>query len=639
MCGIAGIINKEAVTQLPILKIMTNELAHRGPDDEGIKIIAIDINENFSIGLAHRRLSIIDLSKAGHQPMSNEDGAIWIVYNGEIYNYKDIRELLKTRGHRFKSNSDTEVIIHAYEEWGIECLERLRGMFAFVLFDKRKKILLLAVDRFGIKPLYYYEGKGNLFLFASELRSILNSGLVERKIDPFAVNSFLAYGAVQAPLTIIRRVYSLLPAHYLICNLNNQEKKIVQYWSPSSRVSEESLHNKTKVSQKIRGILEDSIQRHLISDVPVALFLSGGVDSSSVVVLANRLKEGVLRSFSVIFQESKFSEKKYSRLISSLYCKNHTEIVITQEDLLNLLPCALDAMDQPTIDGINVYAISKSVNDAGIKVLLSGQGGDEVFGGYPTFKRIPFIQRMHNLVKPIPLSLRKAIGGIVGNFRIGHLMGSKISQILESNGDCLPIYLIERQIFGSAERKYLLKNYEENELVNGLPLQVAESLAAAIKRLDVFSKVSLLELRLYLANMLLRDGDFMSMSHGLEVRMPFLDHELVEYVFAVSKELKVDNVLPKPLLINAVKDLLPETIYLRKKMGFTFPWESWLKHKLRAQVYEVFNGFPANNEMGLDVKRCQGLLHMFLQNKPYVTWPRVWAIYVLMRWFRKNILK
>lgn len=638
MCGIAGIISKEAVKQLPVLKIMANSLAHRGPDDEGIEIIGIDGNDNFSIGLVHRRLAVIDLSEAGHQPMSNEDDRIWIVYNGEIYNYKDIREELKTRGHRFKSNSDTEVIIHAYEEWGTDCLQKLRGMFSFALLDRIKKVLLLAVDRFGIKPLYYYEGKDNLFLFASELRTILNSGLMEKHIDSFAINSFLAYGAIQAPLTIIKGIYALLPAHYLIYDLSIRKKKDIQYWNPACRISEKSLNNETEVSQKIRSILENCVQRHLVSDVPVGLFLSGGIDSSSIVALANKLKKGTLRSFSVIFPEPKFSEKKYSRLISNLYCKNHTEIVISQDDLLNFLPYALEAMDQPTIDGINVYAISKFVRDAGIKVVLSGQGGDEVFGGYPTFKRIPFIQRMYNLAKPLPFSLRKTLGNIIDGFESDHFnfRGSKFSQILSSYGDYLSVYLIERQIFTQNVRKYLLKNYQEEKMFDGLPLQVVRSLSFALKTLDVFNKISYLELCLYLANTLLRDGDFMSMSHGLEVRVPFLDHELIEYVFTIAQELKTDNALPKPLLINAVKDLIPEAIYLRKKMGFTFPWGMWLKHKLRSQICEVFNNFPLNNGVGLDVNKCQELLRMFLQNKPHVKWSHIWAIYVLMVWLRKN---
>ncbi|HCD37452.1 MAG TPA: asparagine synthase (glutamine-hydrolyzing) [Candidatus Omnitrophica bacterium] len=635
MCGIAGIAGKRDVVQLSNLRIMADTLAHRGPDGEGIDIIEINHNKDLFIGLVHRRLAIIDLSEAARQPIDNEDGTIWLVHNGEIYNYKDIQKLLICKGHKFKSNSDSEVILHAYEEWGTECLQRLHGMFAFGLFDSRKKILLLAVDRFGIKPLYYHENSNSL-IFASELRAIIRSGIPEKIIDRLAVNSFLAYGSIQAPLTAVRGAYSILPAHYLVYDFSSCQKKIIQYWNPFKEKQGESLCDGAKIYRQLREILEESIRKHLVSDVPVGLFLSGGIDSSTLVALANKLKEGALRSFSVIFREREFSEEKYSHLISDLYCKNHTEIRISQDDIFNLMPRAFDAMDQPTIDGINVYALSKYVRDTGIKVVLSGQGGDEVFGGYPTFKKIPFMQRMYNLVRPLPLSSRKTLSNIFDGFGNSRLKGTKISQILESNGDYLALYLIERQILGANERSYFLKNNQEKGLFNGLPLEVAHALSSDIRTADVYDKISFLELRLYLANTLLRDGDFMSMSQGLEVRVPFLDHELVDYIFTVSQKIKIDKALPKPLLVNAVKDLLPKEIYLRKKMGFTFPWVPWLRHKFHLQMQEVFNDFPLNNAIGLDVNRCQGLLRVFLQNKPYVHWSQVWAIYVLMNWCNKN---
>lgn len=637
MCGIAGILGQSNIIKKPILDAMAKRLAHRGPDDEGVELICVDAEKDLCLGLVHRRLSIIELSEAGHQPMCNEDGSIWITYNGEIYNYREIRKELIAKGFRFKSESDTEVIIHAYEEWGLECLQKFQGMFAFAIWDKRKVCLFLAVDRFGIKPLYYYREGEEIFSFSSEVRAILTSSLLKKRIEPLAVDSFLAYGAVQAPLTIIKKIYSLLPAHYLIYNLQSHTTEIVKYWSPSDNLSDRPLNDEPKAIQIVGEVLQDTIKRHLVSDVPVGVFLSGGIDSSSVAALANTLTNGSLQSFSVSFVESAFSEARYSQLIADLYSKNHTEIKLRVEDLLGFLPEAIKAMDQPTINGINIYAISKVVRETGMKVVLSGQGGDEVFGGYSTFKRIPLINKIYNLVAPFPLSMRLKLGHMIDNLANRRMIASKVSQILESGGTILSFYLILRQLFSPKARKFLIeKSYEEN-LVNGLPLEVAESLSSEMKQVDTFSKISLLEMRLYLANMLLRDGDFMSMAHGLEVRVPFLDHKLVEFVFNVSAKIKMQNNLPKPLLVNAMRDLLPKEIYLRPKMGFTFPWEIWLKKQLRSQVEELIYGSPENNEMGLNIRNCRYLWEMFIRDAPGITWARVWAIYVLLNWYRENI--
>lgn len=389
--------------------------------------------------------------------------------------------------------------------------------------------------------------------------------------------------------------------------------------------------------KNVRSILEDSIQKHLESDVPVGLFLSGGIDSSSIVALANKLKSGSLRSFSVTFSESEFSEAKYSNLIAKKYCKNHTEINISQDNLIDIISPAISAMDQPTINGINVYIISKVVRDAGIKVVLSGQGGDEVFGGYSTFKRIPHIQRIYNLSKSFPTLFHNGIARIVGNVQRRHIIGSKTLQLLESDGNCLSIYLILRELFSPKKRKYLMVRNSEEELFNGVPKETLESILNEMDRLDVFNKISLLELRLYLANMLLRDGDFMSMAHGLEVRVPFLDHKLVELVFNVSSKMKLQNNMPKPLLVKAMQELLPKEIYLRPKMGFTFPWEIWLKSNLRLKVEAILNDFPDDNNLGLNIKNCNNIWQMFLHSVPGVTWSRVWAIYVLLLWYKENI--
>ena len=634
MCGIAGIVGKGAIVREPFLKVLAQNLAHRGPDDEGIQILSV--NQNCYLGLVHRRLSIIDLTSEAHQPMFDKGTGNWIVYNGEIYNYREIRKSLEEKGTAFNSNSDTEVILKAYATYGKQCLERLQGMFAFCIWDEREKILFLAVDRIGIKPLYFYNGHDGIFMFSSEIRPILNSGLIEKRIEPLAIDSFLAYGAVQAPLTMIEGIESLLPGHYLIFNTQKYETKIIQYWNLNFCGSNERTYFNEKDSiDRFNEVLKGSIKKHLVSDVPLGLFLSGGVDSSAIAILANKIsKSNRLQSFSVVFPELKFSEARYSRLIGEKFCCNHNEIQLSETDLHSLLPQALDAMDQPTIDGINTYVISKVVRAKGIKAVLSGQGGDEVFGGYNTFRRIPFIKKVSYLTNWLPYSFRTKIAAIINSGFNKQVFDPKITQIIQSNGDILTIYLILRQLFSSTARR---KIFREGTSLADFHQETKVRLSNEIKGLDLFSKISALEMRLYLSNMLLKDGDVMSMSHGLEIRVPFLDHELVKCVFSIPTHKKIHHKILKPLLINAVYKELPPQIYLRSKMGFTFPWEFWLRNKLRPQIEELLNEFPVNNEIGINIEKCREIWNLFYQYKAGITWSRVWAIYVLLNWYRHNV--
>jgi len=637
MCGIVGMLRKKNDIDKETFKTMVSKLHHRGPDDEGIEFFCENGQERIQIALGHRRLSIIDLSKNAHQPMKNKDASLWIVYNGEIYNFVQLRKELIALGHSFFSCSDTEVILHAYQQWGIECLHRLDGMFAFAIWDKERQSIFLATDRFGMKPLYYHHSTEGLFVFASELRVILDSGFVEKRVEPLAVDSFLAYGAVQAPLTMLPKVFSLLPAHYLLYNYKRNDVDISPYWRPSDSVPSKPLPDK-EVFVNLRTILRDVVRRHLVSDVPVGLFLSGGIDSSSVVILASELTKGALESFSVTFQESVFSEEKYSQLIAKLYCKNHRDIKITEQDLLNSLPFALKSMDQPTIDGINVYMISRLVRNAGVKVVLSGQGGDEVFGGYSTFKRIPQIQMFRRLLFFLPSFMREYIGKLIVGQNHYNTMMAKIAQILQLDMDSISLYLVLRQLFSSRARISLMNETYNNGVTNRVPLYVMESLLDEIKHYNTFNSISLLDMRLYMANMLLRDGDCMSMAHGLEVRMPFLDRELVEFVFNISSKLKSSNRLLKPLLVGAMRDSLPEAIYNRPKMGFTFPWPIWLKAKLRDSMEEVLCDSSLGIEAGLNTKECVNVWRKFLSGGSGVNWARPWALYVLLQWCRTNLV-
>ncbi|KKU14136.1 MAG: Asparagine synthetase [Parcubacteria group bacterium GW2011_GWC2_45_7] len=647
MCGIAGIIGTEQLVQKPLLKKIAASLAHRGPDDEGIEIVPVGDGGRV-VGLVHRRLAIIDLSPAGHQPMRDETTDNWIVFNGEIYNFKAVKIELEKKGHAFRSQSDTEVILKAYAEYGVKCVEKLRGMFAFALFDARAQKLFLAVDRFGIKPLYYFKSE-NLFAFSSEVKALLASEIVPRKVNFEAVQSFLAFGAVQAPLTIVKGVQAMLPAQYLVYEMESGKVESGAYWSPGS------VHNSPQPPFNLRGgdsssvpplrlrggqeglreVLEDTVRHHFVSDVPVGLFLSGGVDSSALAILAHRVAGKTLDSFSVTFEEEEYAEGHYARMIGEKFCARHHELKVGDSDLEKLLPAALDAQDQPTIDGVNAYVISKAVRDVGIKVVLSGQGGDEVFGGYPTFRRIPRMVRWWKMLHLLPRWKRAMLARIIGE---GSVARSKLAQYLMSDGEVSTFYGIARQLFSQdAVATIVIPDRGRGSTIDQGIVDFRFR-GNDIAGVDMFNKIFLLELRGYLANMLLRDGDVMSMAHGLEVRVPYLDHVLVEQVMFIPEREKMARNIPKSLLLNTVRDEMPCEIWARKKMGFTFPWELWLRGRLRGQVDAVFNDVQAAHAVGLNIRACQNVWRQFLERRGGITWSRMWGLYVLLRWSRVHLL-
>ncbi|MBI4433270.1 asparagine synthase (glutamine-hydrolyzing) [Candidatus Uhrbacteria bacterium] len=634
MCGIAGILGTHAQVTAPRLSTLAAFLTHRGPDDEGIEQHELLRTPNRVLGLIQRRLAIIDLSPAGHQPMRDDATGNWIVFNGEIYNFQELREELVTHGHTFRSQSDTEVICKAYAQWGVQCLPRFRGMFAFAIWDSQREHLFLAVDHFGIKPLYFAHRNRSL-AFSSEMRALLAADIVPRALHPLAVESFLAYGTIQAPLTMIEGIEALLPGHALLYDCATDTVRITEYWKPHAAMP--------SADTPLRATLLDSVRHHLIADVPVALFLSGGIDSSALAILVHEIAGRALESFSVTFAESAFAEGQHAKRIGEQFCAHHHEIQLTDADLRQLLPRALDAMDQPTIDGMNVYVIANAVRDAGIKVVLSGQGGDEVFGGYSTFAQIsrlhPFthaLRRIGALPSPHAAALMQWSDRIRGRSPI---IESRIAQILASDGSPLSLYCILRQLFGAHARRLLLSGTSPpNLLQNGIPTAVAERLRDDAASLDIFNATSLFELRLYLANTLLRDGDVMSMAHGLEVRVPFLDRVLLEQVWGTPMREKMDPRLPKPLLLRQVIDQMPREIYDRQKMGFTFPWELWMRGILRPQIEEVFTSTDAALWTFLNRTTCQQLWRDFLAHRRGISWARVWALYVLLSWIQKTLV-
>ena len=627
MCGIAGLINFDLNCQKEnpgkVLRNMLDHLRHRGPDDRGEERIQSANGTTFHLG--HQRFSIIDLTLGGHQPMSNDDKSVWISTNSEIYNYKELRNELRDNFH-FHSESDTEVLLRAYEHWGIQCLDKLLGMFSFAIWDNKKEALFIARDRLGIKPLYY-NVKGKQFAFASELRSLLASGLIEKTINPTGLYHYLSFGHFIAPETIIDSVRELKPGHYLWIDKNGnwQEK---EYWHPINE--NEAAVTRQEIQEQIKNIIEDSIRCRRVSDVPLGAFLSGGIDSSVVVGNLAKFSEDPVTTLTIGFAEKQFDESEYAQEIADRFQTRHHVLCLNEKQLLQSLPSALSAMDQPTMDGINTYLISRSAHEVGLKVVLSGLGGDELFGGYPSFQVIPKLRR--KWLKTIPKTFMKwGIGLSKGLFssdpttKLEHWVQGKLSGAHE--------YFLIRALFCQDPVLNLFGDRERAQTEIKKDYQRTQNLIARCPADDLFNQISYLETFHYLQNMLLRDVDMMSMAHPLEVRVPFMDHRLVEMMFRIPGKEK--NGYAKFLLVNSMKSLLPESIWRRKKMGFTFPFEIWMRGALRPEIEPVLLAKTEQLDGLMDQNSVEKIWNDFLVRK--ISWSRPWALYVLKSWLNKNL--
>ena len=638
MCGIAGVLGeRDRVVEASLLERLKDHLSHRGPDGEGVEVIDCADGSRRALGLVHTRLAIIDLSATGRQPMRDERTGNCISFNGEIYNFRAIRDRLEAMGQVFTSTSDTEVILKAYEVWGLHCLQELDGMFAFALWDQSAQRLLLAVDRLGVKPLYYHQGDNGLLLFASELRALLATELIPRRIDLSGLEGYLAFGAVQAPRTIVRDVCCMQPGHYVLVDAGGTVVQAERYWTPAFVPTAEQGHIDTaELARRVRAGLQESVEQHLVSDVPVGLFLSGGIDSSSLVALASRISSTPLQTFAVTFPEAEFSEAPYSRLIAQKYQTEHHEICLDEKQCLDLLPDALAAMDQPAFDGTNVFVVSQAVRATGLKVALSGQGGDEVLTGYSTYRSIRTLMRCRPLLQLLPGPLREGLAGLWQKGSGRSALGHKFADLLRANDTtALSPYLILRALFLQTARDNLLMTAAA-DLREGLPVEVERALRDLGGRLDPINQVSLYELSTYLANVLLRDSDVMGMAHGLEIRVPFLHHRFVDLVAGMPGRDKCSTQGPKPLLLQAMGDLLPPEIYQRPKAGFTFPWEHWLRNQLRPQVARTLSAGDVSEGIGLDASFCRDIWQRFERGQSGITWSRVWGLFCLLTWCEKH---
>ena len=631
MCGIFGIVARNARIPDGVLERGTQSLAHRGPDDSGT-IVLPDSASDSEIGLGNRRLAILDLSPLGHQPMHDAETGNWIVYNGEIYNFRDVRDELQKTGTSFVSHSDTEVLLKAYARWGAECLAKFRGMFAFALWDARQHRLFLARDPMGIKPLHYAQA-GSYFVFASEVRTLLGTGLVRPSISAAGFINYLTFGSNYDPLTLVDGVRALPPGHMLTWEGGSLRES--SYWdlvgqpTATGDSTESFVQSEEQASKRLQPLLEEAVRLQLVSDVPVGVFLSGGIDSSALVSILSG--SGVTAStFSIVFREADFSEAQHSRAVAAKFHTDHHEISVSQSDILAAIPDALGAMDLPTIDGINTFFVSRETRRAGVKVALSGLGGDEVFAGYSSFRTVPRMERFAQFWKHVPHVFRGPVTTAFNALSPANDQNRKLVSLARDNGRVLHPYFLSRMLFTPGQRDLLFLEADQS----------AASLAAESQRdclqrslsLDAVNRVSYLESRCYMLNTLLRDADFMSMSQGLEVRVPLIDHHLAKAVLSLPGAWKVNGVLKK-LLVGALAGSLPEEIVHRPKRGFTLPFEHWMRQELRAEVEPVLGKKRiSEGPLGglLDANFVEQVWRDFLGGA--TSWSRPWSLYVLQRW-------
>ena len=620
-----------------VVQCMMGQMQHRGPDDEGLFA-------DESVALGMRRLSIIDLG-GGHQPVFNEDGTAAVVFNGEIYNFHELRHTLESRGHAFRTASDTEVIVHSYEEWGEDCVDHLEGMFAFALAETSKSTrrgnprVLLARDRLGIKPLYYALADGALF-FASEVRSLLASGQIEPRLSQPALRSYLLFGSVVEPMTLVEGVYSLPPGHRIVISAASRHPKIQpeSYWDFADSARPASDHKWTDRSSAaafLRSLLEETVESHLIADVPVGVFLSSGIDSTALVALAAQ-KKAAVHTVTVVFREHEFNEAELARRTAQRFRTSHQELALTGGDMLARLGEAVSALDQPSMDGINSYFVSWAARQAGLKVALSGLGGDELFGGYSTFRSTPEAQSVAALARRVPGGIRSVLATAAERVS-KHLNGKDAHRKMAAlwrDPNFLPHpYFYTRLLFTPAQVLGLLNC---NGVVAPEPWQDwLAQIARESEPLDDFTSVSCLESRSYMANTLLRDTDAMSMAHSLEVRVPFLDHPLVEFVSRLPGRVKSADGVPKSLLVEAMGDLLPAEVVSQRKRTFTLPWEHWLRGPLREELTSEFNAIAPSLAACLDAQAVRHVWRSFLEG--HISWSRVWSLFVLNKWAQRHL--
>jgi asparagine synthase (glutamine-hydrolysing) len=627
MCGICGVIGMERAEQAEaITRRMMEALRHRGPEEDGLLVAP-------SVALGMRRLSIIDLP-GGHQPVFNEANNVAVVFNGEIYNYKQLRGTLEGRGHALRTHSDTEVIVHAYEEWGDGCVRELRGMFAFAVWDARASgtsgdaarhaRVFLARDRLGIKPLYFYRS-GNQLIFASEIKALLASGLLPKQLDPAGLRAFLQLGHIPPPWTAIRGVIPLAPGHTGVWR--DAQWRTEPYWKLDPHNS--AAPPPKELASNLADVLVDAMRNHLVSDVPVLLFLSGGTDSACLAAAARKAGAQNLSAMTVGFGEAEFDETELSRRTARALDIPHQVVTLDAARVAADLDHAIWGLDQPSVDGLNSYWISKLAAEAGFKVALSGQGGDELFGGYESLAWFERFNAVARWARPLPA----AVFGRVLDRQALPFRWRKLSYLIGADDPFVASQMAVKVLFLDRDVTALLSPALGQ---NGHHAEARHHLAywsELVEHEDLLERLAFMDIHTHLEPRLLRDLDATSMAHSIEVRPFFLDHRLVEFLLPVPSETRIRQ---KRLLLDAAKSFLPrnllEDLETRRKRTFTFPFKRWITRDLRGTMQETFSQQRLGSRQVLEFRAVDDLWRRYERSEASVGWSRIWSLFVLQRW-------
>jgi asparagine synthase (glutamine-hydrolysing) len=628
MCGICGIFfpDRQRKVEAGILACMNQRIAHRGPDDDGFLV-------EDNVGLAMRRLSIIDV-KTGHQPLSNENGDVWIVYNGEIYNHEALRAGLEAQGHRYRTRSDTETIVHLYEEYGRDCVKHLQGMFAFAIWDRRVRRLFCARDRLGIKP-FYYRWDGATFLFGSEIKTILEFPGVAAQFNRGTLSEYLAFGYLSGPSTMYEGIHKLMPGHTLEVD-ESGSLKIEQYWDLAVPPDLE-IRPRSYYVQTYRELLEEAVSSHLMSDVPLGMFLSGGLDSSAVAALATKIRGERIQSFAVGYGEEEYSELVYAREVARHIHSEHHEVRLGREEFFASLPRLIWHEDEPIAwpSSVSLYFVARLARER-VTVVLTGEGSDETLAGYTRYAWTLINSRIDRAYRRFtPALLRDLVRRGIGSSPLTAALHRKLDHtFLLRDGACWPSFYFDNfySAFSAAEQSQLLTR--EALTVAG------EAYAGSMQPWeqssgDLLHRLLYTDIKSYLVELLMKQ-DQMSMAASIESRVPFLDHPLVEFAATIPAKYQIHGLAGKFILKEAVEDLLPASIVHRKKMGFPTPWAYWLAgpqlDRLEKMLLE-----PRTTGRGLF--KSDAIRQLFAEHraKHRDHGNKIWRLLNLETWFRTCI--
>jgi len=642
MCGIAGIIGRLDEKNRAALERMNGAMTHRGPDGSGTWVSAPD-SRGWGAMLTFRRLSILDLSPAGDQPMVDPATGHVIVFNGEIYNFRDLRRRLIAEGQRIQSTGDTAVMLRAIGLHGSEAVGWLRGMFAFACWDPRQRRLLMARDPLGIKPLYLARSSdpdaGWSVAFASELRALLASGLLGTpRLDPEAVASMVWNGFVVGPGAAVKGVELIWPGRLIEFDGEGREVCQEDFWRISERAPDPVADE-----GDLAAVLEEGLRLHLESDVPLAVLLSGGVDSSAVANLAQRAARTPIHTFTLAFEEEELNEGPVARRIGAAIGTQHHEVVLTEQHFVDNLEAALDSLDQPTFDGLNAYYVSSAIRAAGFTVALSGTGGDELFGGYTSYRDLPTLHRWSRRAAWAPRCLQAALASLAtwplrrsGAPVAPQTRWAKLPEMVRHGDDLLALYQLAYALFLPGFQRELLAPDFADALADGLPLAMRQRILAESRDRTPLSAISVMEQRLFLGERLLRDNDVASMASSLEQRVPLVDQVLFENVDRLPDSARYAPLGRKAVLRRIGLRGLDPALFERPKSGFVLPFDRWIRRGLKNAMDETLRDPQAIAPTGLDPEAVGRLWRAFLQGAPGMYWSRVWSVYVFVRWCHRN---